>query len=183
MMTGRMPKLFGLLVPVVVCLGLSACGDSDNQELKDWMKKSSKDIRGSVPPLPEIKPFPVIGYDGESMTDPFRSSRIEPEKKPGGGGIHPPTDRRKEPLESFPLESLKMVGTLKQGKTIYAMIQADKTIYQIHIGNYMGQNFGRVTDITDSEIKLKELVEDSAGDWGERETSLMLVESQQGAKK
>lgn len=182
-MSATLKKWAALVFSILLANLVSGCGDSDNQELKDWMKKASKDIKGSIPPLPQIKPFPITGYESEGLVDPFKPSRIEPEKRPGGGAARPATDRRKEPLESFPLESLKMVGTMMRGKTVYALVQADKTVYQVHIGNYLGQNFGRVTEITESEVKLKELVEDSTGDWAERDTSLMLVENQQGAKK
>ena len=82
----------------------------------------------------------------------------------------------KEPLEAFPLEQLKMVGTLQQGSDTYALVRADKTLYRVKKGNYMGQNFGLITDVTDAEIKLKEIVQDSAGDWAERQSVLPLLE-------
>jgi type IV pilus assembly protein PilP len=95
-----------------------------------------------------------------------------------GGGIKPDLERRKEPLEAYPLESLKMVGTLMKGKMVHALVQADKTLHQVKIGNYMGQNFGIITDINDSEVKLKELVPDSLGDYAERTSTLQLQEKQ-----
>jgi type IV pilus assembly protein PilP len=93
-------------------------------------------------------------------------------------------NRRKEPLEAFPLEQLKMVGTLSQGNDTYALVRADKTLYRVKKGNYMGQNFGLITDVTESEIKLKEIVQDSAGDWAERQSVLpLLEEASKGDKK
>ena len=92
--------------------------------------------------------------------------------------------RRKEPLEAFPLEQLKMVGTLSQAKEMYALVRADKTLYRVKKGNYMGQNFGLITDVTEGEIKLKEIVQDSAGDWAERQSVLpLLEEAGKGEKK
>ena len=92
----------------------------------------------------------------------------------------PDLRRRKEPLEAFPLESLQMVGTLQRGKSTYALVRTtDKDIYQIKIGNYMGQNFGVVVEITDGEIRLKELVQDGAGDWTERSSTIQLAEADQ----
>ena len=92
--------------------------------------------------------------------------------------------RRKEPLEAFPLEQLKMVGTLTQGPDTYALVRADKTLYRVKKGNYIGQNFGLITDVTDGEIKLKEIVQDSAGDWAERQSVLpLLEEAGKGDKK
>ena len=90
----------------------------------------------------------------------------------------------KEPLEAFPLEQLKMVGTLSQGNDVYALVRADKTLYRVKKGNYMGQNFGLITDVTEGEIKLKEIVQDSAGDWTERQSTLpLLEETGKGEKK
>jgi type IV pilus assembly protein PilP len=166
-----------LLLAAAVCLGLSACGGEEHQDLREWMKESTKDFKGHVPPLPEIKPFPVVSYDAADLVDPFRPSKIEPVKKAGAGGggtSQPDFDRRKEPLEAYPLESLKMVGVIQQNKMTHAVILAGKAIYQVKIGNYMGQNFGIVTNISDHEVQLRELVQDSSGDWTERTSSLEL---------
>ena len=90
--------------------------------------------------------------------------------------MQPDLNRRKEPLESYPLESLKMVGTLQQGKAVYALVKADNTVYRVKSGNYIGQNFGLISNIGDTEIKLKEIVQDTAGDWTERLSSLQLID-------
>ena len=92
----------------------------------------------------------------------------------------PDLNRRKEPLEAFPLEQLKMVGTLTQTGVTYALVKADKTLYRVKKGNYLGQNFGLITEITDTEVKLKEIVQDTAGDWTERQSVLPLLEGQGG---
>lgn len=170
---------------LLVGLMLAACGGEQHQDLKDWIRESTKDLGGNVSPLPQIKPFPVVAYESVDLVDPFRASKIEPEKKSGGGGggIKPDLDRRKEPLENYALEGLKMVGTLMRGRTVHAIIQADKGLHQVKIGNYMGQNYGIITAISESEVLLKELVEDANGDWIERTSSLQLQEKQQEAKK
>ncbi|MBA3904074.1 MAG: pilus assembly protein PilP [Rhodocyclaceae bacterium] len=168
---------------LIACLGLAACGGEEHQDLKQWMKEATKDLKGRVPPLPEIKPFPVIAYDAADLVDPFRPSRIEPEKKAGTGGIQPDLNRRKEALEAYPLESLKMVGTIRKDKMVHALIQADRNVHQVKIGNYMGQNFGIVANITETEISLRELVPDSLGDYSERTSTLQLQEKQQEGKK
>lgn len=168
---------------LLACLGLAACGGEEHQDLRHWMKESTKDFKGKVPPLPPIKSFPVVSYGTGDLLDPFSASKIEPERKAGGGGLKPDLDRRKEPLESYPLESLKMVGTLIKGKMVHALVQADKNIHQVKIGNYMGQNFGIITDINETEIKLKEFVPDSLGDYMERSSILQLQEKQQEGKK
>ncbi len=166
-----------LVASAVCCLVLAACGGGEHEDLKRWMAESTKDFKGHVPPLPEIRPFPVVSYDAVDVVDPFRASKIEPEKRAGRGagtGIQPDFDRRREPLEAFPLESLKMVGMLQQGKMKHAVILAGKSVYQVKIGNYMGQDFGIITNITDSEVQLRELVQDSSGVWGERTSALEL---------
>lgn len=163
---------------IFACLILVACGNEEHQDLKQWMKDATKDLKSRVPPLPQIKEFPVVAYDAGDIVDPFRPSKIDPEKKAGGGGIQPDLNRRKEPLESYPLESLKMVGTIKKERMVYALIQADKNVHQVKIGNYMGQNFGIVTNITEAELMLRELVADSLGDYAERTSTLQLQEKQ-----
>ena len=156
---------------------LAACGD-EHSDIKQWMKDSTKDLRGHVPPLPEVKPFPVVSYDAGDLPDPFQPSKIEPEKKAGGGGVKPDLERRKEELERYPLEAIKFVGLIRDAKLLYAVVTADKRIYRVKIGNYMGQDFGMVTDIQTSpgldegKLILKELVQDPSGDWVERETDL-----------
>ena len=166
---------------------LSACGSEEHSDIKQWMRDATKDMRGHVPPLPEVKPFPVVSYDAGDLVDPFRPSRAEPEKKAGGGGIKPDFDRRKEELERYPLEALKFVGLIRNDKMLYAVVVADRRIYRAKIGNYMGQNFGIITDIQttpgldEGKLVLKEQVQDASGDWREQETVVdMLV---QGEKK
>lgn len=167
----------------IACLLLLGCGGEEHEDIKTWMHESTKDLKGRVPPLPQIKPFPLIAYDSGSLIDPFRAARIEPDKKAGGGGLRPDFDRRKEPLEAYPLESLRMVGTLQKKSAMNAIIQADKNVHQVRVGNYMGQNFGVVTRISDSAVGVKEFIQDPNGDWTERESTLQLQEKQQEGQK
>lgn len=170
-------------VVALACLGLAACGGEEHQDLKQWMRDATKDFKGKVPPLPQIKPFPAVAYEAGAMLDPFQAAKIEPEKKTGGGGLQPDFNRRKEPLEAYPLESLKMVGAITQSKNIIALIQADKGVHQVKTGNYIGQNFGIIIRITENEVTLKELIADSLGDYSERTSTLQLQEKQQEGKK
>jgi len=181
-----MKNRFRIRSVVVLCVVLSACGQVEHEDVKAWMNESAKDLRGRVPPLPEIKPFPVVAYDAINLVPPFAPARIEPDKRAAtssGLGPRPDLNRRREPLEAYPLESLKMVGSLLQGKVKQAVVQADKAIYQVKAGNYMGQNFGVITSVTETEITLKELVEDSNGDWSERTSKMLLQEKPQEAKR
>jgi len=156
---------------------LAACSGDEHSGVKQWMADSSKDLRGRVPALPTIKTFPVVAYEAGALIDPFRPSKLEAAKSSGGSGVRPDMNRRREPLEAFPLESLKMVGTLTMKGKPLAIINADRTLYQVGVGNYMGQNFGVITQVSESEVTLKELIEDANGDWVERVNTLQLQEA------
>ena len=170
-----------LLVPIAVAV-LASCS-SEIDELKTFVRDSEKGLPRRIEPLPPVKPFEPVAYEGFDLPDPFKPRKLSAPRE-GVGGLAPDLNRRKEPLEAFPLEQLKMVGTLQQGKDIYALVRADKTLYRVKKGNYMGQNFGLITDVTESEIKLKEIVQDSAGDWAERQSVLpLLEEAGKGDKK
>ena len=171
-----------LLVPIALAV-LASCS-SEIDELKSFVRDSEKGLPRRIDPLPPVKPFEPFTYEGFDLPDPFKPRKLSAPKEGGGGGIAPDLNRRKEPLEAFPLEQLKMVGTLSQNKETYALVRADKTLYRVKKGNYMGQNFGLITDVTESEIKLKEIVQDSAGDWAERQSVLpLLEEAGKGDKK
>ena len=169
-----------VLIPVALLL-LAGC-NSDNEDLKSFVRESDKRVPPKIEPLPAVKPFEPFTYEGFDLPDPFKPRKLTAPK--GGGALAPDLNRRKEPLEAFPLEQLKMVGTLSMGKDMYAIVRADKTLYRVKKGNYMGQNFGLITDVSDNEIKLKEIVQDSAGDWAERQSVLpLLEETGKGDKK
>ena len=161
-----------LLLPAAAVL-LASCS-SEMDELRQFVKDSEKNLPRKIEALPAVKPFEPFTYEGFDLPDPFKPRKIV--AKESVGGLAPDLNRRKEPLEAFPLEQLKMVGTLQQGQDMYAIVRGDKTLYRVKKGNYMGQNFGLITDITDGEIKLKEIVQDSAGDWAERQSVLPLLE-------
>jgi type IV pilus assembly protein PilP len=165
---------------------LAACGGEEHQDIKNWMADASKDMHGRVQPIPEIRPFPIISYDAGDLPEPFNPSKVVPERRTGGGGIQPDFDRPREPLEAYPLESLKMVGVMRKDKILHALVQVDNTVYQVRPGNHMGQSFGVITSITDSQMNIKELVQDPTGqtaDWVERIATLQLQEQAQSQKE
>ena len=167
---------------ILVCVLLASCSSGgDHEELQQWMNDAAKDAKGKIPPLPEVKPYEAVAYDAGNLVDPFKSAKIAPEKKKGGGGAQPDFDRPREPLEAYPLESLKFVGMMTKKKVFYAIVEVDGALYQVRTGNYLGQNFGVITKITESEVVLKELVQDAEGDWVEKVTSLLL-QGQEGTK-
>jgi type IV pilus assembly protein PilP len=172
-----------LIVLFAAAAGLSGCGHESHQDLRQWMNEQGKNAKGKIDPLPQVRPYEPFAYNAFDLPDPFKPRKIEPVK--GGGKLEPDLNRRKEPLEAYPLESLQMVGTLQRTKSTYALVRTNsKDVYQVRVGNYMGQNFGVITGISDNEIRLKELVQDSAGDWSERTSSLLLddAELKQGKK-
>lgn len=172
-------------VLALAAVGLAGCGGESYQDLRDWMNEQGKGAQGKLEPLPQIKPYEPFAYNAFDLPDPFKPRKIEPAK--GNSKLAPDLARRREPLESYPLESLSMVGTLAKEKTMYALVRTpDRDIYQVRSGNFMGQNYGVVTGISDTEIKLKELVQDSAGDWTERSSALQLQQPDaraQGGKR
>ena len=163
------------IVVSAALLTLAGCG-GEMDELKQFVRESEKGLPRRIEPLPPVKAFEPFTYEGFDLPDPFKPRKLQDRKDGQQSGLAPDLNRRKEPLEAFPLEQLKMVGTLSQGKDTYALVRADKTLYRVKKGNYMGQNFGLITDVNDSEIKLKEIVQDSAGDWAERQSVLPLLE-------
>lgn len=160
----------------LACLGLASCGGEQNSDLKLFVSESDNLPRGRIPPLPDVKPYEPFNYDAYDLVDPFKPRKIEPPKS-AGGGPQPDLTRRKEPLEAYPIENLRMVGNLQQSKTNFALVKSpDNNLFRVKTGNYMGQNFGLITEITESTIKLKEIVQDSAGDWTERLSTMTLVD-------
>ena len=173
-----MNKVFFALLASVV---LAACSSGDHEDLRLWTSTVAQDTKGRIPPLPVVEPYEPVAYDVGDLIDPFKPAKLGSDAKKGGGGFRPDLDRPKEPLELYPLESLLYVGVMTTSQKVsYAIIQVDSALYQIKIGNYMGQNFGVVVDVSESEVTLRELVQDSAGDWVERTSTLLLQEK--GAK-
>ncbi len=177
-----------LLVALCGCLG--ACSGGDHDDLKQWMAENTKDMRGHIPKLPEVKPYAPVPYEAEGVLDPFKPGKIEPESKykqlAGKGGAFQPDFEAREVrnslLEKYPIESLKMIGYMNVNRRPMAVIQVEDKVKQVKVGDYIGLDFGMVTQVSDTEVQLRELIQDSAGDWTERKSSLYL-QSKEGSKK
>ena len=170
-----------LPIAALSVVALAGCGGESHQDLRAWMAAQGAGVKGKLDPLPQMKPYEPFAYNAFDLPDPFKPRKIEPTK--GASKLAPDLARRKEPLEAYPLESLAMVGTLERNKTIYALVRTpDRDVYQIRSGNYVGQNFGVVTGIGEGEVKLKELVQDGAGDWTERSSTLQLQQADASPK-
>jgi type IV pilus assembly protein PilP len=160
---------------------LAACGGDEHGDLKQELTQLTKDVRGKVDPLPQVKPYEPVPYTAEAQMDPFRPERIEVAQGTTAtvstSKLAPDPNRPKEPLEAFPLEAIQMLGTITQSKETFALVKAGTNLYRVRKGNYLGQNFGVITAIDDAQIALKELVQDAGGEWIERSSALQLVEA------
>jgi type IV pilus assembly protein PilP len=171
---------------LVIALGalLAACTGEEFGDLKAELKDKTKDLRGRIEPLPVVKPYEPVPYKALDQPDPFSSAKIELVTKSSPTNadnrfkdeMRRHETRPKEPLEAYPLESLKMVGVLQQKRANFGLVKADTGLYRVKVGNYLGQNFGLITTITDSQIQLRELIQDAVGDWTERQSTLQLQE-------
>ena len=167
---------------VLVPLLLSACGSSD-QELQAWMTDQRNKSRSRVDRLPEPTKFTPQAYTQEGSVEPFSNQKLAQALKRDSSQstintalIAPELARRKEPLEASPLDSVAMVGSLiKLGQPV-ALVRVDNLLYQVRVGNYLGQNYGRITKVSETGLSLREIVQDAAGEWIERTATLQLQE-------
>ena len=170
------------LLATACAAALAACSGEQHSDLKKELNEMTKDLRGRVDPLPQVRPYEPVPYQAENEIDPFRPGRIEVAVAggaggaPSAGGKQPDLDRPKEPLEAFPLESIQMVGSLTQGRETFGLVKAGPNLYRVRKGNYMGQNFGVITGIDEVQISLKELIQEGSGEWVERASALQLQE-------
>jgi type IV pilus assembly protein PilP len=170
---------------------LGACGGGDEGELRTWMDDTRKAMRPTTQPVAEPKQFSPYTYESKALIDPFDAQKMvlavarQAQARASTSAIKPDLDRRREALEGFPLDQLKMVGTLRQQGNNVALIDASGQTFMVRSGNYMGQNFGLVTKISETEVELKEIVQDAAGEWVERPAKLELQEAaaRQGSKR
>lgn len=170
-----MHRNLAILLGVVL---LAGCASDNLDDLRDFVKNAHADKKPRIEPLPEIKPYEAYAYAASDLADPFSPANLRPVLAQGkGGGPRPDMNRRKEPLEDFPLDALKMVGTLSKGRQTWGVVQApDGTVHRVQNGNYVGQNFGRITRVGEEKIDVVELVQGALGDWVEREASLAIQE-------
>jgi type IV pilus assembly protein PilP len=174
-------RQFLLLLSLFFLVLLTGCGDDGFSDLQKYITDVKAKPKGTIQPLPEVKPVEPFVFKPEGLRDPFKSvSESEESEDAGvsvGDGIKPDTTRRKEELEAFPLDDLRMVGTVTMKASLWGLVKAsDKTIYRIQVGNYMGKNYGRIIRILTDKIELMEIVPDKPGTWREQQTSLALTE-------
>ncbi|HEV7165287.1 MAG TPA: pilus assembly protein PilP [Gammaproteobacteria bacterium] len=160
--------------------GLAGCGDRMG-DLREYTNEVKARKGGRIEPPPQIKPFETFIYNDGDQRSPFmpqlEALASNAAKNTSTTGLHPDFNRNREYLEQFPLDGLKMVGTLTVSGTLFALVKdSDNILHRVNDGNYMGQNYGKIISITDSEIKLREIVPDGQGGWSERVTTVTLSE-------
>ena len=168
---------------VILLATLSGCSNSGEDELRQWMTEQRNQTKPQITPIPEPKAFVPQAYLQEGSVDPFSNQKLtqalrraSTQAMANAALITPELNRRKEPLESFPLDSMVMVGSLNKGGQLVALVKVDNLLYQVRPGNYLGQNYGRITKISETDVTLREIVQDAAGEWIERAAALQLQE-------
>jgi type IV pilus assembly protein PilP len=187
-----MKRALSVLLPVAVAAA-TGCTASDEVQIQQWMTEVRATMKPTTQPVPEPKEFAPFAYEARTFVDPFDPQKVvmavarQQQARVSASAIKPDLDRRRETLEGFPLDQIRMVGMMRQSGTNVALVETNGATHLVRVGNYVGQNFGLVTRISESELQLKEIVQDAAGEWVERPAKLELQEAMtrtaQGAKR
>lgn len=179
-MTRYSPRL---IWPLCVSAALLAGCGGHEEELQSWMAQQRQQVRPNVEPLSPPLRFSPQTYAGTDGAEPFSLQKLtgalRQEAAQPNSVVSAELNRRKEPLEAFPLDSMTMVGSVSKRGTPYALLRVDNLLYQVKAGDYLGQNYGKIMKITETEIELREIVQDAAGEWIERTATLQLQEAGQ----
>ena len=161
-----MMRFISALWCLVVCGGLLTACTAESDDLQQWMAEQRRATKPRVTPIAEPKKYVPLAYSEGASFDPFSSDKLT-------------QALRREPLEAFPLDVMTMVGSLNRAGQRVALVKVDNLLHQVRVGNYLGQNYGRVNKIDENEVVLREIVQDAAGEWIERNTVLQLQEKAQ----
>lgn len=169
------------LTMFALTLGLAGCG-ADQEELQQWMAQQQKEIKPHVAQIAPSSKFVPQPYLSLKDTDPFSGRKMDA----GAAIARQPNAvlasemrRRKEPLEDFPLDSMTLVGSVVRNGKQHALIKVENLLHYVKVGEYMGQNYGKITNLTEKELTLREIVQDASGEWTERTSTLQLQEKAQ----
>lgn len=179
-MTAKNAALY--LVLALGAIQLQGCSGDEKESLTTWMQQERESIRPNVKPIPEPSTFEPFPYLSESLLEPFSKEKLASILKSGQATtrqsalIEAELNRRQEPLEAFPLDTMAMVGTMQRKDGLIALVRVGALLYQVRAGQYLGQNYGRVVGISENELKLREIAQDAAGEWIERPAALQLQE-------
>ncbi len=171
------------LLLVVLSAVLAGCGAAGEDDIRQWMVEERNQTRPKVAPLQVPKQFKPESYTNAAATEPFSKEKLAQALKrdsnqvaANGALVAPELARRKEPLEAFPLDAMSVVGSIYKAGQPVALVKIDNLLYQVKVGAYLGQNYGRVTKISETEVTLREIVQDAVGEWIERVATLQLQE-------
>lgn len=165
----------------VAALGavLAGCG-GEQEELSQWMDQQRREVKPNVEPIAAPKKFVPQPYLALTGVEPFSNQKLtvalKQEARQPNSLLSAEINRRKEPLEAYPLDSMSMVGSVVRGGRQYALLRVDNLLYQVKPGDYIGQNYGKITKISETDVALREIVQDAAGEWIERTSALQLQE-------
>jgi type IV pilus assembly protein PilP len=164
---------------LIAALVLAGCG-AEQQELTEWMEQQKREVKPSVVPLSPPKKFNPQAYLALTGVEPFSQQKLtvalKQEARQPNSLLAAEINRRKEPLEAYPLDSMTMVGSVMRSGRPYALLRVDNLLYQVKQGDYIGQNYGKITRISETDVALREIVQDAAGEWIERNSALQLQE-------
>ncbi len=166
---------------MLLAMALPLAGCSDEQgELTQWMEQQKREVKPSVQPLSAPKKFNPQAYTQLASVEPFSTQKLsvalKQEARQPNSLLAAEINRRKEPLEAYPLDSMSMVGSVSKSGRPYALLRVDNLLYQVKQGDYLGQNYGKITKISETDLSLREIVQDAAGEWIERTSALQLQE-------
>ncbi len=174
-----MTRLLARSVAAALLASLAACS-GDNEELSQWMEKQHQEVKPDVPPIYPPKKFDPQPYDGAAAVDPFGAQKMVATGAVAQKAPNPAVAREQkrppEHLESFPVDSMVMIGSLLGKGGAHALLKVENLVYDVKVGDHLGQNYGEITKITESQITLREWVQDASGEWVERTTNLQLQE-------
>ena len=172
--------IFRLAITISASILISACAGADHSDLRAYVESVTARQKPKIAPLPEFKPYPIYVYEAGELRDPFQESAFveqQVEVAIEGSGIRPPERDTREPLEEYPLDTLRMVGTLEQSSTIWALIKdGTGSIHRVKTGNYMGKNYGKILSITEHKVEILEIVPNGLGAFIERPAIIALSE-------
>lgn len=171
--SSRAVLLFGAVA------ALAACG-TEQDELQSWMEQQKREVRPNVPPLSPPKRFDPQPYTEARAVEPFSPQKLsvalKQEARAPNSLFAAEVNRRKEPLEAYPLDSMTMVGSVSRSGRPFALLRVDNLLYQVKVGDYVGQNYGKITKISETDVTVREVVQDASGEWVERPAALQLQE-------
>ncbi len=177
----RVARLELALVFGCATLMLAGCGGDGQDDLRAWMAQQRAMLHPHVTPIEPPKPYIPERYDFPDQVDPFSSTKLETGVKQEMNKLSPEVlsqmNRPKQPLEQYPLDQIKMVGSVKIKGETYALLKAGSLLYKARVGGYIGQHYGRITKIDETQVSIEELAQDATGDWGKRPATLQLQES------